>query len=354
MCDNQCTAYLGNKRCINTSIGSSNHCQLHCTKATKLYLKYKKLCKEVENLDLYLQFDNINEQINHLLNCYYKLNKAYKARQKHRQYAFVPECYDQGHLYQITKLSTKMEECEQILNKIINLSNPFNEKDENVKENEQEQNVVLKIKREIFNYKQFRQQQEIENNTLIEKYIEENSMILKNKAKLLNLIVTYVDTLYQDDIDYFIKHIVSFHLVGGLYSCCYFDDFKPQRCQDITCGCFISYNVNLACSCVLNHSSIYTYFNIISEQTIKKYYELSLKYKNKIIPLLRDVVNLYKKYGDNIMFIKLHFVWYDNLKRLVLEENFYEHPKMSKLFSQTRLKDKFYYRKMQNDYLIGN
>jgi hypothetical protein len=69
----------------------------HNPKAVELYLKYKTLCNrldklEVENLDI---CDNLKRAIK----CYSLLEQAFKASLKHRRYAFVPECYDEGHNY---------------------------------------------------------------------------------------------------------------------------------------------------------------------------------------------------------------------------------------------------------------
>ena len=35
-------------------------------------------------------------------------NKAYNARMEHRKYAFVPECYDEGHDYQFVFIKNKI------------------------------------------------------------------------------------------------------------------------------------------------------------------------------------------------------------------------------------------------------
>ena len=353
MCDNQCCAYLGNKRCINKVVGSANHCNLHRVKATKLYLKYKSLCEKVENLDLYQPFSNSQDQMNYVMDCYNSLNKAYKARQKHRQYAFVPECYDEGHLHQFVKLNKQMQECEKIL------SSYKEDKQDEVKIKQyKEQNFKIEIKHQIKDFKKYRREQEAEINQLINHYIDENKILLKKRSKLIGLITSYVDDLYDyfdDDIEYFVKHIITFNLVNYLCRAGYFrPNFKPERCSDITCGCYIPYDAVLACSCVLNNHSVNTYFNLNSENSLGKYYEIILLYKSKILPILNDVMDLYQEHGDSLMFLKVHLLWHYDLGRLVLEPDLHEElPKMSKLFAQSRLKNKFYYQKMQQEYLTG-
>ena len=353
MCDNQCCAYLGNKRCSNQAVGNSNHCDLHRTKATKLYLKYKSLCEKVENIDL-----DTND-MNYVMDCYNSLNKAYKARQKHRQYAFVPECYDSGHLYQLEKLNKQMEACEKILMSYKEVKNveDVDDVDDVVKE---KQTFKLEIKHQVKDFKRYRREQAAETNQLINHYINENAVILQNRGRLISLIINYVDQLYEeidveDEMDYFVKHVTTYTLVNYICRSGYFHpQFKPERCSDITCGCYIPYDAALACSCILHHHSVDTYFNMNNEKSLKKYYEILLLYHSKIIPILNDVMDLYGEHEDRLMFLKVHLVWHHDLKRLVLEPNFDEElPKMSKLFAQSRLKNKFYYQKMQQEYLTG-
>ncbi len=356
----QCVAPLNNKRCINTPVGDSNHCSLHRPKAISLYKKYKIACEEAEQYDLNKEFSNDQDKVNYIMTYYIKLNNAYNARQKHRTYAFVPECFDTGHLHQFVKLNNQMVECEKILDQFqpndVEVNNDCVEK-------EPKNSITIKQKennRKIKSFKQNRIKQEADINQLIDHYIHENSILLKKRSKLMGFITTCIDTLYEEidpneDIEYFVKHIVSYNLVVGLYRWGYFEsNFKPDKCSDITCGCYVPYDIKLACACVLNNHSVNTYFNMISEKSLHKYYELVLIHKNKILPLFEDVINLYDEHEDTLMFLKVHLVWHHDLKRLVLEPNTYEDlPKMSKIMAQSRLKDKFYHQKMQQEYLTG-
>lgn len=359
-CENQCAAYLGNKRCINETVNSSNHCELHRTKAKKLYLEYKALCDKVENLDLNKQFDKVDDRIEYIMECYKKLNAAYQGRLTHRNYAFVPECYDFGHLRALEKLNNQMTECEKIIESILEeMSDESSYSNSDTDSESDDTNFKLnKINRKILNYKQYRLQQEAETNQLIDHYIDENTVLLQKRVKLMGFIRSYVDNLYDsmdDEMDYFVRHIVTYNLVFHLYSCDYFSpSFKPTRCSDITCGCYVPYDVTLACACVLNNHSVHTYFQMLSEKSLSKYYELLLLNKNKIVPLMQDLMDLYEEHDDRLMFLKVHLLWHYDKRRLVLEPNTFEDlPKMSTVFAQTRLKNKFYHQKMQQEYLTG-
>lgn len=363
MCDNQCCAYSGNGRCINNAVGGSNHCQVHRPKATKLYLKYKSLCEIVKELDLNKSYDNVHKHYDYIMDCYCKLNRAYQARQKHRQYAFVPECYDDGHEYQFTKLNQQMEECEKILESLDLTTKSTSEEDSS----ESEEVVPVKnvnnrnnIKRIVRNYKQYRLKKEAEIEALINHYISENALIIKERNRMILLISDYVEKLFEtvdteDEISLFVKNIATYNLTHGLYETGYFDkQFKPERCNDIRCGCYLDYDAVLGCACVRLNNSIYKYYHMLKEATIKKYYEIILLNKNRLVPLLKDVVELYHKFGEGVIFVKVHLVWNTELRRLKVEENLYEEPpKMSKVLAQSRLKNKYYQQRMQQEYLTG-
>lgn len=346
MCENQCCAYLGSKRCINTVTTGANHCELHRAKATKLYLRYKELGEEVKKFNIDKPFKDEKLRYDYLMNYYCVLNDTYQARIKHRQYAFVPECYDEGHLHQFVKLNSQIQACEKLLIEM------YESESDSISESESEseeiiKNQVKKVNRQIKSFKEYRRQQDEETNQLINHYIHENTLLLQKRSKLMKLIRKCVDDLYEDlgDIDYFVKHICTYHIAGHLNAYGYFNDFKPETCKDPLCGCFIDYPLTLACSCVVN-TSLSTYFNKVPEPMVMKYYGWLLKFKNRILPLLHDLVILYQHYED-VMFLKVHLVWHPELKRLMLEpDTTKEPPKMTKLFAQTRLKDKYYFNQL--------
>src|SRR5579862_3261055 len=99
-----CANTLSNTRCINSAIPGCDHCQLHHEKAKSLYMKYKGLSDLIDKMVLDKEFDNIQEKIDYIMNCYILLNKTFNARSKHHKYAYVPECIDEGHKFQFTRL----------------------------------------------------------------------------------------------------------------------------------------------------------------------------------------------------------------------------------------------------------
>lgn len=382
-CQNQCTAYMGYKRCINETDNDSHHCKLHRVKAKQLYLKYKSLGDEIEQLDFNKPFTDVNNHMQYIMSCYCKLNNLYMARQAHKNYAFVPECYDEGHLHQLNKINDQMHACEKVMENLMvqleqqkeqsnkkesknNSKDKSKSKDnsggDEIKSKDKQKNsgeVFLNVKRRINNYKNYRLEQEAQTNNIIEYYIQENKLILEERSKLIVFICAYIDNIFDSDMNYFIKHVSIYNLVHFLYSYQYFlPTFKPEKCDDITCQCYVPLNAVLACTCILNHSpipaNVCKYFQKTTIDKLSKYYEVLLLNKNKILPILDDLTNLYTIHQDKLLFIKVFFVWHPELKRLVLEENtFDEIPKMSKIYAQSRLKNKIYYQKLQQDYLTG-
>lgn len=368
-CENQCCAYMGNKRCINESEHSSDHCSLHRGKAKHLYLKYKSLSEDAKTIDLSIPFNSVVDQIDYLMECYCKFNNTFQARLKHKNYAYVPECYDEGHMHQLYLLNDKMSKCEKMLEELMEQLSNNEESEQSSEESIEDKEVgivdsiarknVSKINRKISNYKQWRLQQEAETNKLINYYIDENKVILQNRKRLTNLILAYIDKLYDemnDTMGYFVRHMVTFNLVYFLYKFDYFYPFfKPDRCNDITCGCYIPYELKLACSCVMtNYPNVRSYFQKISEKSLTKYYELLLLNKKKLLPMMKDLMALYEEHEESLLFLKVHLVWHPDIKRLVVEPNTYEDlPKMSKVYAQSRLKNKYYHQKRQQEYLTG-
>src|SRR5437868_9122502 len=115
--ENQCCAVTDdNKRCLNSAIHGTFHCNIHYTKAIKLYKNYKRVCETAYKLNINQNFDNINDRIAHITKCYLWLNKAFDARMNHRKYAFAPECYNEGHNFQFEIITKKIKKCEKVLN----------------------------------------------------------------------------------------------------------------------------------------------------------------------------------------------------------------------------------------------
>lgn len=114
-CSSPTTAH-SQKRCQNTAILGSKHCYLHNPSAVALYKKYKNICERLSIYDHSAILQEKNSQ--RLLKYYNLIHRAYIGRLKHRSVAFVEECYDKGHNYQLEKLQKMLSEVESCLEKI--------------------------------------------------------------------------------------------------------------------------------------------------------------------------------------------------------------------------------------------
>jgi hypothetical protein len=392
--DNQCSSNLQNKRCTNKTLGNSLHCVLHHKKALSLYNKYKKLSEEVKKLDFNKVFDDMNNHITYLLSAYSLLNNTFDARMKHRTYAFAPECYDAGHDYQFIYLNKLINQCETILadcyNKLIvpAIEEKITKTTKGPKVAKPTK-VTKAVTETIKECRQKRQQKQDEWDDYLNQYIEENQIILKRKYTMINLIVTQITKLYnevymeryedinignnsihdsydsiensvenstediEDDlsIPLFVQGMVLFQIVLELYHIDYFEKhYKPSQCAEPSCKCYIPYtNIRLMNKNDVGCGVLEHYFNVVPEDVLKKFYEILLLQKNKITPLINDIYELYEKYYDNILFMN-----HAKLKRLVFMEDTNQKQELScsEIFAQSRLKNKYFYRLQQQEYLV--
>src|SRR5579863_10042979 len=183
---NQCCAVVNdNARCLNAVTNGSTHCETHREKAITLYLAYKKLSDRVDKLDFAKAakgIANINDRINYLTKCYVLINDTYNARMRHRKYAFVPECYDDGHDYQFKRLQDLTTQCENMLARLYAKisSSDSSPKSEPSESSSEEDDVIEEVKP----YRKLRQQREKSEKDLdawIETYNRDNEEILQRR-----------------------------------------------------------------------------------------------------------------------------------------------------------------------------
>lgn len=363
-CDNnQCCAIThNNKRCQNSVINHSKHCTEHYSNAMKLYKKYKEICDVAYNLDINKDIKDLTQKYNHINNCYIWLNRAFHARLKHRRYAFVPECYDEGHNAQFTLISNKLKLCEDKLFEIhteyeqVNKQNEVMEPIESVEEDTKpiKNNIIDTIPEEINKQKTKRVNNEKEEMLLVEKYIKHNQKLLDKRDSLnyvcFNIIMNLVEPeMLLDDENTFDMCVYLHHLTRELYSIAYFEpDFKPEKCKECACNNFITYDVTLACACIFRHNTIQKYLNLMSEKALRTFCELMLFHKEKLRPLVSDLIELHDQYGDKLLSVKVILKWSKKLNRLALRESFEPEPiKMSKLMADRRLKKQYFMQKYQ-------
>lgn len=366
--NNQCCAVIhSNKRCPNQTINHSNHCSEHIQTATKLYVNYKKICDTAYNLEIDKQIPDLHERFKYLYECYNWFNRAFHARLQHRRYAFVPECYDDGHNKQFTFILEKMKTCEDKLSEIYQVYEEL-KRDQDHKYIEyinntedipkQKHDIIESIPETIKKKKTKRDNNEKEETRLIEKYYKENMERLEERNKLnyvcFNIITGLVEHFIDiDDINMFEITVLIHHLILELYSINYFDDnYTPEKCKDCKCNNYVSYDVRLACGCIYQNNTLEKYLNLMSESTIKKFCEILIFNKKKLIPLVGDLLNLHKKYEEDLLIrYKVTISWNKEFKRLYLTLCLEPEPeKMSKIMARMRMKKKHYIDKFGIDY----
>lgn len=362
---NQCLAVHNNARCQNVVVPGSSHCELHREKARKLYLKYKNLSDRVDQLsfddvcDQISRKTNIKAKIKHLMDYYILLDNTYNGRMKHRMYAIVPEFYDAGHDYQFTRLSDMMTLCENKLSELHNQISPAvtdnlpvvpqggsDKPRTDTKNKYKESSSGCREAKSYMSRAKSMRNEEI--NSWIEHYIADNQRLLHNKRRLMDFLVKNIVDMFDfyggHGIDLFWQCVIISSLSNRLCQVRYFeDDFQPDICSDCNCGEYIPYDFRIGCSCMNACDSIYEFFNRSHTDSLERFFRILLFNKNKILPIIPDIIYLYKMYETNIFFMNLLLAWDPSKNRLKLEPD--DSPpeiKTSKIYALNRLKKKFY------------
>lgn len=351
-----CSMTSNNTRCINEVIGKSKHCESHRASAKKLYDIYKKFCSKANEFNIENSID-----IQYLTKAYIWLNRAFDARMNHRKYSFVPECYDAGHDFQFVSLKQKIDLCETKLAELYKQSSVIADDDlhtdssdslDNSDNSDEFKNIIsFNVPKKIQSYRQKRKQMELEIDICIERYINENKALEARKTILANYIKKCMLTLVKNNSESMTVFIGAiYHIMCELYSMDYFDGgFSPEPCECGQCSTFASYRVNLFCKC--GRCMPEEYLVKMSETNLKKVYEILLLHKSKIQPVVNSLLYYYHFYGKNISLLEYSFSWDPKINSLVVEQESEETPQptISKMFSYSRLKDKYYMQKMQRE-----
>jgi len=362
--NNQCCALDNNIRCTKSVIGHSNHCTDHCAPAKKLYKKYKKICDIAYKLDLTKNYSNIEDNIKYILECYKMFNIAYDARMAHRKYAFVPECYDDGHDYQFIFIKKKILECEKILGELqVQYKRAINYKTNkytilNNEEVEIQNNEIFNIDnvpKVIIESNKKRYDTENDVNEIMDNYIKANQELLRKREILQKLFITCIDDLiykhienkylkyYQSDLQKLLIRVSIFHIIYKLYVIKYFtDNFSPEKCKCNTCANYMPYKFQITCRCVYEYGTFENYINHVDETTIKIIYNGLLMYSKKYIPIFHDMFLMFLIFSDEMLFMNLELRWDDNSNRLKLNQCIEEkEEKRSAYLARFRLKNKY-------------
>lgn len=294
------------------------------------------------------------------MDCYVLLNGVFNARMKHRKYAYVPEFFDDGHDYQFTRITNLIDECENILTELYVLKDSDSSSEDEIVESLEQQLIIndrLQLSKRAKEYREFRLQRNDEIEEWIDKYIDENKEILDRRELLGDNITICVLKLFEDydpdnDIHTFVKVVALFNLVGNLRRLGYFlKDYKPERCENPGCKCFIHHKAKLGCPCIRNNNTLEKYYNLSSEESLKIFFGTLLLNKSKILPLVEDIMDLYYLHDESMVYMKLLLCWDETQERLVLEEDeddFKPQQKASGVFAAQRLKNKYYQQKITN------
>jgi len=372
---NQCCAVSKhNARCTNSVSGTSDHCDVHKHKAANLYGKYKRLSDLAKTVNIYDTFNNKQEKIKHLIKCYDLFNKTFSARMRHRRYAFVPECYDDGHDYQFIKLKYLISQCEKMLSELEDnntiVPNISNESEDEIEESDDSDEIFFEeatvrpktITGNVSKYSKLRKNIEDDTDQWIEKYIQDNRIVLERRNTLISnitkTILTMFDVIGVDDIaeNAFSKCIMVFNLTKQLHAMNYLPrngkgrlnkQFIPEKCKHCDCNEYQMYGLSLMCSCIHDYNTIKKYFNLCSEDTLKDFFGSLLYNKAVIIPLICDLKPLYIVHREKTMSLKLCLSWDPIKSRLKIGQNVYRNiRKPSNYFAISRMKNKYYNQQM--------
>lgn len=360
----QCCAYNENKRCSNLTNEFSNHCKDHYFESIKLYKKYKKICNVAYSLDINKTFKNLNEQVKYLFNCYKWLMRAFDSRLKHRNYSFVPECYDDGHNLQFKIIKDKINVCEQELQKIYEYfdqnkkleNNNINDNEPDECFDDDDKKVNISILTETKQLTKNKLDSYTESKCKIEEYIKENNIILEIRSRIINLIIkliiSWIPKEYIENKKITNLLIIStIHLIENLSDMNYFDEnFKPNKCRECDCNEFIPFTVKLlCCECVLD-IDVNQFLNSYHELYLKNFYGKSLLNSSKINPLIKDYEFYLKLFDLGIINLKFDIIWDNKKNRLILKQSTNDHiEKSSKFLSKLRYKEKHFNKIFEED-----
>ena len=308
-------------RCKNIAIGDSMHCRDHNPQAVRLYVKYKRLSKQTDLLDIDKEFSSVKERIQYLIYCYSSYDRAFKARLKHRKYAISHECYDWGHNKKLEQLRDVLNRIESILLKlneensinIEDLESPDSESNSRDSEDIFDNNLVNTLKRN-----EIKRRKDLDNiNEYLNKCIRENKEALVCKKALISAMVKNIHAIFdiepppRDSPTEFVFASILLSLLGYLIPMKYFKDhFKPKRCKCTlkNCKAYVVYKISLFeyLGCVPATLEMFTNFK---EEVLKEMYHHVLLQTLKIKNLIDDLMSLTHKFENKVFQLQLCLFW---------------------------------------------
>jgi hypothetical protein len=314
------------------------------------------------NIDKEAEYQNINDRIDHLNMCYDWYINAYEARLKHRNYAFVPECYDFGHNLQFTIIQEKINLCED---KLFAIKQKHEESRDHLLDSKSDENRVSenadhqydahikKAMKYVNTFKKKRLADEKETDQLIRQYIKENEVSLKYKQRIIDLCANFLKSFTDEYNEDFYIHVGIFHLIRELHCFGYFEsNYRPIKCTECTCGSYVSRSVTLSCKCTMGHNNMKNYLHALSIESLKNLCRLMLTNKQKIEPLVADLILFYRIFDTHVLVMGMELTWDPMVGRLVLKEDSPKLEKASKFMASMRLKTKQYMAKRELDEIM--
>ncbi|AYV83897.1 MAG: hypothetical protein Hyperionvirus13_40 [Hyperionvirus sp.] len=368
MCDRRqcCAPHVEekDKRCPNeTNMRSSHHCDDHFGKAIQLYKKYKLLSDKVYNMDPEREFRDRGKKIQYLNRCIDLYRKAYEARMIHRNFAFVPECFDYGHNLQFKIIQGKIDVCEEKLEEIYREDVMGDEIVDAIsgEEEDGEEVEIHKIIGKVRKFKRERMRDELETERLLAVYIEENRVSGIAKKRVANLYVSLIRGVllvakeeYEKgggpgiiNVDDVVLQIMVSHLIYKLCQMNYLSgEYKPTKCKECNCNSFATEPMKFGCDCYVEEfDDARDNLMLMEHCWLKRMLEKGLKYRKKVEPLVKDIFFTYVIYERDMLEMEMFLGWDAKEGRLVLEETSYHNEKkkkMSRFMASFRLRKKLY------------
>lgn len=343
----QCCAPILTGRCPNETVcARSDHCALHRDHAVKLYINYKRICKIAYDLDIDLEIPDTRKYIRYLTGCHEWFAKAYGARLEHRNYAYVPECYDDGHNLQFKIIQDKIDQCRNKLRRIQQMdgdlgnnegTNPEHNYEGNSQDNSEDNHnnegtddIIHQPTEDIskaiyhvnkFKRKQLKDHQEFEK--MVQENIKENQKIFRERQNLIDICTKIISAEIKRNQDYnmFFLEASALNTITTLININYFDNYRPKRCDKCSCGEYIPELFRLGCPCLAkedNNIKEYLIGSSLTRVELKLICETLLRHIKMIRPIISDLVLHYQVYDTQLLNITISLVWDDNLDRLVL------------------------------------
>jgi hypothetical protein len=332
MYDKQCCSLNElNQRCKNETFKQSKHCVDHYQIALQLYLNYKKMCNIANGLNIDEKIENRRKKIAHLKKCHHWLVKAYNARLEHRNYAFAPECHDFGHNLQFQITQEKIDKCREELCKMsrrqILLHDDDDdddyphrhEDDEDGEDDDEDDDELNSALLTMHKFVKKKKMDEKETNRIISHYIRSNNIALAAKEKIANSCIKLLNALCKTD-DPIINHAV-YYLIQEMYIIDYFSsNFEPKKCPNCDCGNFSFYEFTLLNKMKDSNCTVKSLFDVLSVDCVGFIHNLVLSNLRKISEVSKDIVTLFKIYGNQVLVMQLETTWKPKMARMVVTE----------------------------------